>query len=484
VGLARTFHSLLLLLLSTAWLQVANMSTDPFSAFGKKMKKYFLSASPNPVSFPESTPTPTATLGNVSQDLDRWATGSPVTLETSFTTTSSFNDSIVTPLRQTSYSSTMIHTPVSSFPSPATTNLFFETPKDQIRASYLISGQAYDWNKTTKTSEASLNEFYDVFKDHHAPVAAAPIIAAPPALERPFPCAPFTQTKVRYSSLFEQSKFEQTTEEEISFTLSQDMEMESSQDSPFYDFPPSIQRCVSASIPTRPSSVSSRRGGRSRSISVDTHGPSSWNIDGNGPQFSDYRSPRHCSGATSRRKRCIFDKDGEDHDDRPIFTPPCSENGSRCTSTVTLDSQFIEVTSTNSTAVPPQNLGSMFGSPNLSMDSLALSLSPGYEVLPPPPAKRSKSVPPLPPHLEMLDLADSPPPAPVAATLFCPPRNRRGRSESFTDDFATTFSAQHIPTPAELLTSVPDHGEEGDALFTPISSHEIRMISAQGYQSL
>lgn len=450
--------------------------TPTFSAFQKKVRQsidFFFTSSPSGTASISSSYTSTSASSaphtsfstssycistpvapSDAQDLDRWTTASPVTsLDSSFSTTASFNDTATTPLRHTSstssYTSAMVCTPASSsgcYSSSVATDLFFETPKEQIRASLLLSGQGdYDWSKTPMTSGASMSLFQDVFRNHSV---AAPVVQPSTC----FPPAPISQTKVRFISLFQQSKVEQTTEEEISFALSQDMELESSQES-LFDVPPPIQRCVSASNPRPPSS---RRGGRRRSISVDTDGPA-WNIDVNCPQFSEYRSPRNSAGVIYRRKRTVADsKDEEDHDDRPLFSPPISENSSRCPSTVTLDSQFaLEVTSTSTVA--PQSLGSMFSSPNLSMESLALS--PSDSLLPPPPTKRSKSVPPLSPHCE--DTFDGPP---VSSILFSPPRNRRGRSESFTDDFATTLPT-YLPNTAESLSYV-----EGNVLFTPISS--------------
>jgi hypothetical protein len=377
------------------------------------------------------------------------------------------HSSSMTPIRES---------PQSSPAAASSSTAFFATPKEQIRAGFISCGQGtYDWSRTVPASEnvmqafknqlcCRLNESPDVV---FAPRGLFPMQQASQnedsaaAVKRsrtgPFGYAP---RSVGQPLLDDQ---DETTEEEISFHLSQDFESES------VEMPP-IQRCVSASLPPHSSSLRNRR----RSISVETlmnmetaslkEGSYSRKIDTQGNSlFSDYRSPRTSSGRSSRRKRSIFDET-EDPDDIPLYySSSCSDNGSRCTSSLPFETA----------GVAQHNLGSMLGSPDLSMERLALAPpSFSHHALPRPPLTlRSHSYPLVEPHE---DLAAPMPAVPgagaafsVNSSLFTPPRNRRGRSESFTDDLASTFSSYY---PLTEGIGPPASHEMMGGMFTPISS--------------
>jgi hypothetical protein len=457
-----------------------NNNLATLSAFQRKIRNYsanFFSSAFSPT-FASSTHLPfsfgaTAALAKDFIDDDPALTPDPA-LSLSDAT------SIQTPLRHSvSSSSFFISTPISS--SAAVADLLFETPKNQIKASLVLCGEgAYDWTCTVKTSNDSLDPFHELFGDR----SSAPLSASPsPSTAAAASVGSLSQSKVRFVSFFKldgDRQMEQTTEEEIFFALSQDLDMEiinelnhshsHESSSPVTPVAPTISgepplsmlnhRCVSASLPSRQQQpLFSRRGGgggtggRKRSISVDTNGPLV--LDPHAPQFANYRSPRelelllHCSSGTV----CASRKRTADREDRPIFTPASPSSSCRCHYSCSPPSESTSSRCDSALALPPSHsLGSMFGSPSsISMDSLALSQS-----SPPPPMKRSKSVPPalrpcpLATHLEEPALLSSclslphslslPLPSP-SRSLFSAPRNSRGRSESFTEDFALTLSS-------------------------------------------
>lgn len=395
------------------------------------------------------------------------------------------NENITTPLKKkvpsSSFTPEQCHY-MSSTPLAATTKincaLFYETPKEQIRPSIILSGHGeYDWNQTARTAPETLQSFQHLFRRRQGsrPVSQSSLVNSEEYLAKR--CRNesngSTTSITIYSSCSSNTRVrfeENTTEEEISFTLSQDMEMENSQESPLFEglfAPPlpSVQRCKSASLPFNSASRRPRR----RSVSVEQlqyldtscrDRSASWNIDTSGPLFSDFCSPRNSSGLNCRRK---------DPDDCPLFSSSCSDIGvSRCTSTITLD--FNSETEVAISA--PSTHGSMFGSPSIAMASLDIAHSPPPVLQPPPPIiplKRSESMtdsrskyfpPPMSPHFE--DVEYCPPSSPPNCVLFSPPRNRRGRSESF-EVIASSFELVDPPE----FEGLP---EDAIAMFTPIIS--------------
>jgi hypothetical protein len=381
------------------------------------------------------------------------------------------------------FASTPIRESPQSSPAASSSAAYYATPIDQVRAGFVLCGQgSYDWTKTAPASENVMRAFKNQFcsRQRESPTILFPSRGLFPVHQvaeqeddMSVSAAKRSRTGAsRYAPRSGQSypdDQDETTEEEISFHLSQEMELES------VDLPP-IQRCVSASLPPNASSLRSRR----RSISVETfqnldtssyrEGSYSRKIDtqGNDTLFSDYRSPKNASGRTSGRKRSIFDE-LDDPDDAPLYSSSCSDNGSRCTSSLPFEMSA-------SAGVTPHNHGSMLSSPDLSMERLALvpppSTHPQHALPPPPPTLRSRSAP----LMEALEEVSPPGGFTVNSSLFTPPRNRRDRSESFTDDLAMTFSNYAPLVPQVVAPPVPHEMLGG--MFTPISSSSLATPSS------